>query len=43
MHRLQAWIFKYIAVAAVCMNAQCGEDAAKGHALNSHGNDIVVM
>ena len=34
----------YITVAAFCIYAQCGEDAAKrevgGHVLNSHGNYI---
>ena len=41
MHGLQACLFKYIIVAAFCIYAQHGEDAAKREALNSHGNYIV--
>ena len=45
MHVLQAFLFKYITVAAFLIYAQRGEDALKGevqgHALNSHGNNIV--
>ena len=40
MHGLQAYLFKYITVAALHIYAQCGKDVAKravgGHALNSH-------
>ena len=38
---LQVCLFKYITVAAFCIYAQHGEDAAKREALNSHGNYIV--
>ena len=42
MHGLQACLFKCITVAAFCIYAQHGEDAAKTmHSLNSHGNYIV--
>ena len=45
MHGLQACLFKYSTVAAFCIYAQCGEDAAKGevggHAINCRGNYIV--
>ena len=42
MHGPQACLFKYITVAAFCINALRGEDATKGEvggrAFNSHGN-----
>ena len=45
MHGLQAYLFKYITVAAFRIYAQHGKDYSKrgvgGHALNSHGNYIV--
>ena len=45
MHGLQACLLKNITVPEICINAQHGEDVAKGevggHALNSHGNYIV--
>ena len=41
MHGLQACLFKYITVAAICIYAQRSEDASKGGGLNSHGNYIV--
>ena len=36
-------VYKHAVVAAFCIYAQRGEDAAKreGHVLNSHGNYIV--
>ena len=47
MHGLQACLFKYITVAAFHIYSEPREDAAKGevggHALNSHGNYIMIM
>ena len=47
MHGLQACLIKYITVTAFCIYAQRGGDAPKGevggHALNSHGNTLLIM
>ena len=44
MNGLQAYLFKYIIVAAFRIYAQCGEDPAEGEvggpAINSHGSYI---